>query len=123
MMLTDKEIGAIFRKLVVVDDDGLIYGLEEACRAVIAANNAKVLADLKPVGHIGKSEYEWLVKGDTVSAIIRARNPMFGDGQIYSADQVSALIQRNEELAARVKELNDLLAKSLVTNMQLKATP
>ena len=86
MMLTVKELSSIFRKLVVVDDDGLIFGLEEACRAVIEANNKRVLADLEP---------------DVLYYAPDTEEPTAA----FSLSKVSALIQRNEALGASLKEL------------------
>lgn len=96
-MLTDKEINALFRKLVVVDDDGLIYGLQEACRAVIEANNAKILADLKP------AEFA-LIEGHGNDEYWRLSETYEPHTAAYSPNTVSALIQRNEALEACLKE-------------------
>lgn len=99
-MLTDKEINALFRKLVVVDDDGLIYGLQEACRAVIEANNAKILADLKP------AEFA-LIEGHGNDEYWRLSETYEPHTAAYSPNTVSALIQRNEALEAMFHNLRN----------------
>lgn len=114
-MLTDQEINSIFRECAVVDDDGQIFGLDKACRKVIEANNKKILADLKPVASSwqkhGKqvnafpypppSEEDWANQNRNGYWI----NKGFKHSPLFSADTVSALIQRNEALEARVREL------------------
>lgn len=98
MMLTDQEIIQRIPSACVNDDTELfsltLSELVTFARAVIEANNAKVLADLKPVG--------FLHEGGYFLKVTQSDNP------VYSADTVSALIQRNEALEARLKELERL---------------
>lgn len=120
MMLTDQEINSIFRKFAVVDDDGLIYGLQEACSAVIEANNAKLLENLDSIGHQyqNHSDGEWCNFSNEKHYKDTLADGRWNIRSIYSADTVSALIQRNEALEARVKELEDECARwvSLLPN-------
>jgi len=62
-----------------LDTDWMLFEMVKFARAVIEANNAKVLAD-------------------------------------YSADTVSALIQRNEALEAKVKGLEKALSNGVLVN-------
>jgi len=84
-MLTDKEL----KNLHHLDQFGLFCDydeFEQIARAVIEANNTRVLADLKPVGGCV------MENGNAVDC--------------YAGDQVSALIQRNAELEVRIKQLD-----------------
>lgn len=90
--------------------------IEDFARAVIEANNKKVLADFKPVGNYSVTTYKGYENTEFQPEVDFA----VGVHSLHSADQVSAILQRNEALEAKVKELNDLLAKSLVNNMNLK---
>lgn len=96
MMLTDEEIEKLAKPYITslgdywcsekaIPDNGKI---EDFARAAIAANNAKVLADLKP----DDSDINEVHEGSVWNA----------------ADQVSALIQRNAELEANLKEVRAL---------------
>lgn len=62
-------------------------------RAVIEANNAKVLADLKPIG----------------ACVMENGNAV----DCYSADQVAPLIQRVKELEAQLQDLQYRIADGL----------
>lgn len=118
MMLTDQEIDALWSEITLPQK----VARREILRKGIKANNAKVLEKLEPVafkltligGAGGGSGFTRSVeiKGRTVETL--------NTPPLYSAETVSAIIQDRDSLAARVKELNDLLAKSLVNNMMLK---
>lgn len=95
MMLTDVDIHAIGEACHYENHMGCYafnaLGLRKFTAKAIEANNAKVLTDLKPLaGYAEIVEYE---------------------GLVYSADTVSALIQRNAELEARLRDI-DLKAEA-----------
>lgn len=94
MMLTDDEIIKIRKDAPLLFDKPYAESLHFA-REVIEANNAKVLADFKPVARF-IYEHGHLTQ-------VRLQNK---DGiDLYSADTVSAIIQDRDALAARVQEL------------------
>lgn len=111
MMLTDEEIDALWPEITLPQK----VARREILRKGITANNAKVLADLKPVAS------SWQQHGKQVNVFpypppseetwaYQNRNGYwtnkgFKHSPLYSADQVSALIQERDALAARVKEL------------------
>jgi hypothetical protein len=92
-MLTDQEIRVFVEKQIGVDANYKCSLEIEFAREIIEANNAKVLADLKPL---------LLVSGEDSCGRAVMVKPLTN---VYSADKVSALIQRNEALEARVKDL------------------
>lgn len=108
MKLTEKELLALaevsetgtneFEYHVFSDEH-----LEEFARAVIAENNKKVLADLKPVTlHQIDDAYDaWELCGDD-----SIEEPKF-----YSADQVAALIQERDALAAKLQASDSAYAE------------
>lgn len=90
MMLTDKELNALCRQGEENNwDDG------QFARAIIAANNAKALADLKPV----QARVAVKMYGYSILAEIAAKE------DLYAAETVSALTQERDALAAKVKAL------------------
>lgn len=90
MMLTDEELELpIGDTLAHIHKDGW-KAVRAYARAVIKANNAKVLADLKP------TEKAQILESFDAWELYRADNKP----QYYPDDQVSALIQRNAELEA-----------------------
>lgn len=132
-MLTDEEIYALKwaqksekytskRYVEETDTKSGYYEDVEVCadntvafaRAVIEANNAKVLADLKPVAYRYRFHYpsgpmdgnrrigDWKYIDANTKPIPESADC---SEHLHSADQVSALIQDRDALAARVKEL------------------
>lgn len=102
MKLTDEEIYALCRR-----GEENNWTDEQFIHAVIDANNKKVLADLRPVASEDTWSYQncdgyWINKG-------------FKNSPLYSADQVAALIQRNEALEAMVKELEESMQLSEIS--------
>ncbi|MDC6678938.1 hypothetical protein OEZ78_26090 [Leclercia adecarboxylata] len=94
-MLTDQEILDVAEPFGAFEfGDAQGDKRKDFARAVIEANNAKVLADLKYVG--------FLHEEGCFLKVTPSDNP------VYTGKQVSALIQRNEALEARVKELERL---------------
>jgi hypothetical protein len=103
MMLTDTEIKSMpeWKAIEVWWDSGnenneLLYGIIfKLISAVIAANNAKALADLNPAARFIYAH------GHLTQVLLGNKDGI----DMYPDDQVSALIQRNAELEGIRKEV------------------
>lgn len=91
-MLTDIEAATVFHQNCEVTQAGIEF-LERGLRAVIEVNNSKVLADMRPSARF---IYE---HGHLTQVLLGNKDGI----DMYSADQVSALIQRNAELEVMLK--------------------
>lgn len=91
MMLTDEEMDALWSDITLPQK----VARREILRKGIEANNVKVLANLKPVQErIAVKMYGYAIFAEIAAA-----------ENLYSADQVAALIQHNAELEARTRGL------------------
>ena len=104
-MLTDQEILDVAEPFGAFEfGDAQGDKRKDFARAVIEANNAKVLADLEPDLYV----YESVMTGLSYRVHPTTKPDDWLRETYFQASAVSALIQRNEALEARVKELERL---------------
>ncbi len=103
-MLTDEEIDALWPDITMPQK----VVRREIARAVIAENNKKVLADLKPAALYVRHRNE---PENTTEYFGFADSKLPENSYLYSADTVSALIQERDALAAKLQASDSAYAE------------
>lgn len=110
MMLTDQEIDALWPEITLPQK----VARREILRKGIEANNAKVLADLKPDLYF----YESVMTGASYRVHPTTKPDNWLRETYFQASAVSALIQRNEALELALSDSARTLSDLPSTNKQ-----